>query len=727
MFASLSRFRRLVAVLSALALMAGTLAAAPLAAADDPIADYTAIFSACEGVAGSGPTFEDVPAGHENAGDIDCIAYYGITKGTGDGTTYSPSMSVTREQMALFLTRLADVVGIEGASDPSDAGFTDIGDLSADSQTRINRLADLGITVGNNPSGTTYGPADAVTRGQMALFIYRLMNKMDPFADPNAADGDAAFAYIPEQVKDVPDDDGVPEKKVKSPFTDLKDVTKETYDAITALWELGVASGISATSYGPSSSIIRSAMADFMAGVLDHSNARPAGVTMQTNRSTDLGTTEAIIAVSYRDDKFRATVDASLKIFDTTETGVAPFTDDGKCADARSCEWSDSDTLTNEKGNVFIDPATVSTVADNAKGERTWYAWMGDDENTEFVMGSSGEASVTLTAMPDALDIDVTANISDKVGDDKFVAIAEDKAVVITAQLVDADGGDDPVAKPGVDLRIITYSQNTVDVFPLPAAMKTDENGQVKFTITSPDPDGDETAGNNTSDYILTFTGDVDKGSVADVATGTITIKWTDADANPTLAEVNVPPYAVIDSGKVSVRVTVSHFDQFGNPDGQGGSVGVTLTSSKTGEGNTDSSTSQTINSQGVASFRGSVIADPGSTITPTFTGGPSQSGGSTLTATTTETTTAVRHADKNDDNTAAGTVEVYADDNAFRFTADGHEHLGILYSYDSDDTFISSGGTVDMNKFEELIQPDEATIQVLTYTVDGSSIFIVG
>ena len=29
--------------------------------------------------------FEDVPANHANAGDIDCIAYYGITKGTGDG------------------------------------------------------------------------------------------------------------------------------------------------------------------------------------------------------------------------------------------------------------------------------------------------------------------------------------------------------------------------------------------------------------------------------------------------------------------------------------------------------------------------------------------------------------------------------------------------------------------------------------------------------------------
>ena len=50
-------------------------------------------------------SFTDVSSGHANAGDIDCIAYYGITKGT-SATTYSPLMSVTREHMALFLTRL---------------------------------------------------------------------------------------------------------------------------------------------------------------------------------------------------------------------------------------------------------------------------------------------------------------------------------------------------------------------------------------------------------------------------------------------------------------------------------------------------------------------------------------------------------------------------------------------------------------------------------------------
>ena len=58
---------------------------------------------------------------------------------------------------------------------------TDIGELSAESQTAINQLADLGITQGT--SATTYSPDDAVKRGHMALFIARLMDLMDPMAE----------------------------------------------------------------------------------------------------------------------------------------------------------------------------------------------------------------------------------------------------------------------------------------------------------------------------------------------------------------------------------------------------------------------------------------------------------------------------------------------------------------------------------------------------------------
>ncbi|MDE0121492.1 MAG: S-layer homology domain-containing protein, partial [bacterium] len=144
MFASFSRFRRHVAVLTALAMMASVLVAVPAVAAD-PKADYTATFDACVGDAAGDAGFEDVPASHGNAGDINCIAYYGITKGT-SATTYAPLASVTREEMALFLMRLAGKVGIDVNDEPADPGFTDTGDLSEESQMAIAQLADLEIT-----------------------------------------------------------------------------------------------------------------------------------------------------------------------------------------------------------------------------------------------------------------------------------------------------------------------------------------------------------------------------------------------------------------------------------------------------------------------------------------------------------------------------------------------------------------------------------------------------
>ena len=199
MFTTFSRFRRHVAILSVLALVASVLAAAPAVAADDdPEPSYGAVFSAC----GDAPAsdFTDVSAGHPSAGAIDCIAYYGITQGTGDGA-YSPVMSVSREHMALFLTRLAGVVGIDMAGDPDDAGFTDVGELSAESQTAINQLADLGITQGTG--GNTYSPGNNVDRDQMALFIARLMDLMDPMSDGDDANG--AEGYIPSDVEDTDD------------------------------------------------------------------------------------------------------------------------------------------------------------------------------------------------------------------------------------------------------------------------------------------------------------------------------------------------------------------------------------------------------------------------------------------------------------------------------------------------------------------------------------------
>lgn len=742
MFTILRRTRRPVAVLAAVALLASMLAAVPAVADEHPEADYTATFSACDDAPAS--SFEDVPSGHANAGDIDCIAYYGITQGT-SATTYSPLMSVSREHMALFLTRLAGIVGIEVTSTPADAGFTDIGDLSAASQTAINQLADLGITQGT--SATTYSPGDSVTRGQMALFISRLMNQMDPMAE----DAETVFGYTPEKVVNVVDDTTTEDNDetitVGSPFTDLGTATKTTYDAITALWELGVASGISATAYGPSALITRAAMADFMAGVLDHSNARPAGVSIQAAETWDFGDFDTTIAVSYRDDSFAPMIDVSIKTFASADVGE--FNEDGGCSDAAECAWTDDESLTDGAGNVFLEGSV-----DDGK-MNTYYAWMGDsskDEN-DFDVDTSPHSTVTMSSTTDAVNLKVTTDINENSTAGNTVDIDVTRSVTLTVQLVDGDGA--AVAKPDVEITI-AVQQGTNTLHPAPAAMKTDDDGQVTYTTGGPkstkgDEDPDRTD-------IVTFSSDVnDDGTTGEVAgtagdpaeTVASTFVWTDSD--PTLVtaeEITLPddggtirgatgkgvgsthPYALLSGqDRVTIRATVSFYDQYGNSAGKGENVQIDI-----GEAE---AVTRTVSSRGMASWR---VTNDGTlntsqTVTYVLRNADDDAGLEGAPTVASTTVLPVRHADDDSSAAAADIAAVYAKEDRFRIG-------GALYSYDSDDVFINDvpatdGGTplgekVDMARFETLIGGNleaigtAANIQIVLYDDDGSSIFRV-
>ncbi len=706
------KYRRHIAVLAALAMVASVLVAAPVVAADDPKPDYTATFSACDHDAVESSDFEDVPANHANAGDIDCIAYYTITKGT-SATTYSPSMAVTREHMALFLTRLAALVGIEVTSTPDNPGFTDTSELSANSQTAIAQLADLGIAKGT--SETTYSPADHVTRGQMALFISRLMNLMDPFEDDN--DDNDAFAYIPSQVEDTD------EMPVGSPFTDLGDTTKTAYDAITNLYELGVASGISATAYVPLAVITRATMAEFMAALLDHSNARPGGITVQVSNDTGFGTAGGTLAVSARDDSFAPMADVSIAIFTDDDS---EFDDDGKCATDNVCDWSDSENPTGDSGNYF-EEVSVVTGAGNEAAEETWYAWMGDEDNTEFNVNETAHATVTLLAKADALGIRISADVNANASNNT-VNIGKDTTVVLTAQLIDDAGADADaledaaaVAKEGVELTI-NWDQAGTDVFPAPDSMETDENGQVTFEVTGPVQDDDDETTQTRADMV-SFTGDLDEGTVADAGTRQVTVNWTDVAAAVTTAMASVPDYTIIDDDEVSFRVTVSYYDQYGNGDAQNQTVTITVNNPDvSGDDGEDSGTVR-VRSNGTASFRGDVDAGAGAEINITVT--VLSGDGSSLTAAAADDVLAVRHAHKNDDGVSQA-VTAYTDDDRFIIDTGPADTdvRGVLYSYDSGDTFIVDDKTADMAAFEEAIDKTGTTVDVVFYSVDGVSIF---
>lgn len=178
---------------------------------------------------------------------IDCVAYYLVAKGVAPGL-YGPSASVTRWQMALFLARAAERLGLY--ANGVNQGFVDIEGLSGEAQIAINQLTQLGITNGTSPK--FFSPHDGVTRWQMALFLTRLHAK-------------AGFQ--------LPSGTG-------QGFTDIGVYSSDVQTAINQLVEMGLATGTGPGEYNPGSSVTRWQMALFLARELELGKAVPFRVSL---------------------------------------------------------------------------------------------------------------------------------------------------------------------------------------------------------------------------------------------------------------------------------------------------------------------------------------------------------------------------------------------------------------------------------------------------------------
>jgi hypothetical protein len=165
---------------------------------------------------GSGSFTDDDGNTHE--GMIEAIAAAGVTQGCDDGR-YCPSSTVTRGQMATFIAR---ALSLPAAT--SDL-FTD--DNGTTHEASINALAAAGITQGCG-SGV-FCPNDPVTRAQMASFLSRALNLLEP---------------------------------TKDYFTDDGGTTHE--DAINAMAESQITLGCGGTSYCPNTPVPRDQMASFL-------------------------------------------------------------------------------------------------------------------------------------------------------------------------------------------------------------------------------------------------------------------------------------------------------------------------------------------------------------------------------------------------------------------------------------------------------------------------------
>ncbi|MDP7092676.1 MAG: S-layer homology domain-containing protein, partial [Candidatus Thalassarchaeaceae archaeon] len=272
----------------------------------------------------------------------------------------SPTDSVTRWQMALFLTRaLAPAGGTLGAG--ADQGFTDISGKSVEIQTAVNQIKQLGITVGK--TATTFAPDDYVTREEMALFMSRLLK-----ASQTGPGGNEEFVTGTSGAKEIKSLDA------DHNFSDLGAVSlMETQTAIISLWNLGVTEVIAATLYQPTINISRLNMAQMMARALDHTNARPAGLNIQGSSYSGTGSIEVTVSVTHRTADFLPIVGSlvdSFKYQHTTTAGYSRFSLDGSCAQTvatvvavNSCYIDATDRATDSNGNIatFVEVVTAAT------------------------------------------------------------------------------------------------------------------------------------------------------------------------------------------------------------------------------------------------------------------------------------------------------------------------------------------------------------------------------
>jgi streptogramin lyase len=175
--------------------------------------------------------FADTPLDYWATPYIEVIYQAGYTTGYGGNTEFKPEYEVTREQMAVFITRALNEVPDDGYCG-STVPFSDV---SPDrwSCKYVMRLVELGITVGIGQG--LFGPEDSVTREQMAVFLTRALDEVP-------SDGYCG---------------------TEDPFTDVP-YSWWSCKYVKRLMELEITAGIGEGLYGPGDPVTRAQMAVFL-------------------------------------------------------------------------------------------------------------------------------------------------------------------------------------------------------------------------------------------------------------------------------------------------------------------------------------------------------------------------------------------------------------------------------------------------------------------------------
>ena len=198
-------------------------------------------------------TFPDVKPADYFYDAVNSLAERGVVNGFPDGT-FKPNQSVTRGQAAVII---AGVLGLD-TQNVKKPGFKDVTTANT-YYGAIAALANAGI-INGYPDGT-YKPGEPVQRNHMAKII------------ANAFDLE-------------------PTSGAKNPFTD---VHRNYVGYVTALYESGVTTGRTATTFGGNANVTRGQLATFVIRA-ENVNAK-ADANANANADADANVSEATLKI----------------------------------------------------------------------------------------------------------------------------------------------------------------------------------------------------------------------------------------------------------------------------------------------------------------------------------------------------------------------------------------------------------------------------------------------
>ena len=308
-------------------------------------------------------------------------------------------------------------------------------------------------------------------------------------------------------------------------------------------------------------------MALFITRALAHTNARPAGFTLQSSETTVPSNETVNFVISVRDRTHRPVPDAPVDLFYASSSKDA-FNSSGECtsralpdAGDEACVIDVDDETTDEDGNLVYELF--------ANEDLVLWAWTGDEDD-EFDLDDTDYISVEVTAIEPATDFRVTDDLHPEA-----IKVPYGRSVTFTFQLVDQYG--DPVAEEDVAIRVRTEEERDGSTTRRRTkTYYTDASGEVEFPHSVSDP------GSRADDYDTEVSVDLlersDLGIIDKTAVGVIgdddlrepsPLPWSGEGSDPHALVLELSPEYNLasNSGRGGRnRVTAMLVDQYGDP-----------------------------------------------------------------------------------------------------------------------------------------------------------------